>query len=329
MTSPLQQIQLNVPLVDKEGRLTQYWVEFFTNLYTRVGGPVAQTNVQLAASIGSGGQGGPTPYFITEDSVDDMGMVVPGQPGPAGNPGATGPSGPAGFGMDGSDGDDGFPIPGPQGPQGNPGAAGASGTNGPAVYLEADLIEPDVFLVPGPAGATGSSGAAGAQGPTGPAVYLEAPEADDQIVIPGPAGSAGATGAQGPQGPAAYFVFDNSLDVDADSAAISAGSSTVQQNTPLTLAKLSTVTGITYTMGALDGTLIFNTTAACTVTLLPASAYPGRVLMAKNIAAFAITSASSNVVPLSTATAGTAFLAGAAGTFALFQSDGTNWVQIL
>jgi hypothetical protein len=163
-------------------------------------------------------------------------------------------------------------------------------------------------------------------------VYLEAPDADEPLFHLGSQGPSGTTGAQGPVGPAAYFSYDLSGDIDLDSTSVSVGtanSAFLSSPGPLTLAKPSTVTTAAYTMAALDSTLIFNTAAACTVTLLTASSWPGRILFAKNIAAFAITSASANVVPLNSATAGTAFLAGTAGTFAMFQSDGNNWNQIL
>jgi hypothetical protein len=46
----------------------------------------------------------------------------------------------------------------------------------------------------------------------------------------------------------------------------------------------------------------------------------------KTIAAQTVVSASSNVVPANSATAGTAILAASAGAWALLVSDGTNWV---
>jgi hypothetical protein len=55
--------------------------------------------------------------------------------------------------QDGDDGNDG--APGVAGSAGVAGAAGAQGPIGPAVYLEADIIEPDMFVVPGPQGPQG------------------------------------------------------------------------------------------------------------------------------------------------------------------------------
>lgn len=88
-----------------------------------------------------------------------------------------------------------------------------------------------------------------------------------------------------------------------------------------------TNTAATYTQLASDNTIIFNTTATCTVTLLTPSTVPGQMLYLKNIAAQSVVSASSNVVALASATASTAlFSAATAGKFTILQSDGTNWV---
>ena len=54
-----------------------------------------------------------------------------------------------------------------------------------------------------------------------------------------------------------------------------------------------------------------------------------KVLFIKNITATAVISATANVVPLGSATAGTAILAATAGKFAMLQSDGTNWVTMM
>lgn len=81
-----------------------------------------------------------------------------------------------------------------------------------------------------------------------------------------------------------------------------------------------------YTVVDSDLYLIFNGSASITVTLPTASSWPGREINLKTIAAFTVISASSNVVPLDTATAGTAILAATAGKWARLVSDGTNWV---
>jgi len=81
-----------------------------------------------------------------------------------------------------------------------------------------------------------------------------------------------------------------------------------------------------YSMIATDSSLIFNGTASSILTLQAASSYTGRILYVKTIAAFTVDSASANVVPLGSSTAGTAILAATAGKWAMLQSDGTNWV---
>lgn len=68
--------------------------------------------------------------------------------------------------------------------------------------------------------------------------------------------------------------------------------------------------------------------ANVTVTLPSGSAYIGRVVNIKNLSGtYTVISASSNVKPVSSATAGTAILAATAGKWAkLVCEDGTNWV---
>jgi hypothetical protein len=83
----------------------------------------------------------------------------------------------------------------------------------------------------------------------------------------------------------------------------------------------------TYTVSEYDRFLVFNTTAACTVTLPAAASFSGREITLKQIAAFAVNSASSNVQPLTSVTAGTAILTGA-GKYAVLVSNGTNWIVV-
>ena len=94
---------------------------------------------------------------------------------------------------------------------------------------------------------------------------------------------------------------------------------------PISIKSPSTVTAATYTVASTDSSLIFSTNN-CTVTMPSAVTYPGRILHVKKISAITVSSASSNIVPLSTATAGTAILSASAGKWAMLQSDGTNWV---
>jgi hypothetical protein len=97
----------------------------------------------------------------------------------------------------------------------------------------------------------------------------------------------------------------------------------------LGVAYQAAITASTYSAGATETSLIFNTTATCTLTLPAASTYPGRILFLKTIAAFAINSASSNVAPLGSATLGTAILAATVGKFAMLQSNGTSWTIMM
>jgi hypothetical protein len=66
--------------------------------------------------------------------------------------------------------------------------------------------------------------------------------------------------------------------------------------------------------------------STCTVTLPTAASWTGRQLTFKNMQAQTLVSASSNVVPLDSTSAGTAILLDVIGNWATLVSDGTNWV---
>lgn len=103
----------------------------------------------------------------------------------------------------------------------------------------------------------------------------------------------------------------------------------IPQWLPLFAAQVpTTVNAATYTILVTDFSLRITTTN-CTLTLPAASAYPGRILNLSTITANSLTSASGNVIPLGSSTAGTAILAATAGKFAMLQSDNTNWVTLM
>jgi hypothetical protein len=82
-----------------------------------------------------------------------------------------------------------------------------------------------------------------------------------------------------------------------------------------------------FTVADTENLLINNkASTACVVTLPAASAWLGRRIVIKTIQALAVTSASSNVVPLAGGAAGTALVTGTAGAWAEIVSDGTNWI---
>lgn len=83
-----------------------------------------------------------------------------------------------------------------------------------------------------------------------------------------------------------------------------------------------------FTVDANDYSFRITPTAAMVVTLPDPATNTGRVLKFINKAAFAITSASANVLPKSSNTAGTALLAGTAGAWCELQSNGTAWETI-
>ena len=99
-------------------------------------------------------------------------------------------------------------------------------------------------------------------------------------------------------------------------------------NGAMALRAPSTVNAAAYTVAATDSSLRFTTTN-CTVTLPAAASFTGRILYLNTITANSVTSASSNVIPLGSNTAGTAIFAATAGKFAMIQSDGTNWITMM
>jgi hypothetical protein len=66
--------------------------------------------------------------------------------------------------------------------------------------------------------------------------------------------------------------------------------------------------------------------STCIVTLPTAASYIGRTLTFKNMQPQTLVSASSNVVPIDSTTAGTAILLDVVGNWATMVSDGANWV---
>ena len=81
-----------------------------------------------------------------------------------------------------------------------------------------------------------------------------------------------------------------------------------------------------FTLADTENWIICNGTATITATLPAASTQVGREISLKNIAAFTVVSASSNIVPLAGGAAGTAILPATAGAWAKLVSDGTSWV---
>ena len=82
-----------------------------------------------------------------------------------------------------------------------------------------------------------------------------------------------------------------------------------------------------YTITGTDTWIINNKTGSTfTLTFPAASAWPGRYITVKNMQAQSVVSATSNIVPIDSTTAGTAILVNAIGNWATLVSDGTNWV---
>jgi hypothetical protein len=82
-----------------------------------------------------------------------------------------------------------------------------------------------------------------------------------------------------------------------------------------------------YTITNTDTWIINNkASTALTLTFPAASLWTGRSITVKNMQALAVNSASSNIVPIDSTSAGTAILLGVVGNWATLVSDGTNWV---
>ena len=81
-----------------------------------------------------------------------------------------------------------------------------------------------------------------------------------------------------------------------------------------------------FTLADSENFVVCNGAGSITVTFPTASANTGRVVWIKTIAAQTVVSASSNVKPINSGTAGTAILAASAGAWAMLVCDGTDWV---
>lgn len=82
-----------------------------------------------------------------------------------------------------------------------------------------------------------------------------------------------------------------------------------------------------FTLADTESWIINNKSGStCVVTLPTPSVYTGRQVTFKNMQAQLLVSASSNVVPLDSTSAGTAILLDVVGNWATIVSDGTNWV---
>ena len=80
-----------------------------------------------------------------------------------------------------------------------------------------------------------------------------------------------------------------------------------------------------FSLADTENWLIVNKGSSCTVTLPAASSWTGREFTIKTIQAFAVVSASSNVIPRIGGAAGTAILPATDGAWATLVSNGTTW----
>ena len=108
----------------------------------------------------------------------------------------------------------------------------------------------------------------------------------------------------------------------------SAGAGTPTWTTPVVNTVSAPVTKTAnFTVADGEAWLINNKSGStCTVTLPAAASWIGRQLIFKNMQPQTLVSASSNVVPLDSTSAGTAILLDVVGNWATMVSDGANWV---
>lgn len=82
-----------------------------------------------------------------------------------------------------------------------------------------------------------------------------------------------------------------------------------------------------FTLAVTESWVINNKSGStCTVTMPAPSTYTGRQVTFKNMQPQLLVSASSNVVPIDSTSAGTAILLNVVGNWATMVSDGTNWI---
>jgi hypothetical protein len=102
--------------------------------------------------------------------------------------------------------------------------------------------------------------------------------------------------------------------------------STIGSQKAVKQAPVTAIKTADYTLTDTDRYIIVNGSGAVTLTLPNAASWPGREIFVKTIAAQAVNSASSNVKPAASNTAGTAIVTGTAGLNCMMVSDGSHWV---
>ena len=133
----------------------------------------------------------------------------------------------------------------------------------------------------------------------------------------------------GTAGTISHFLEDNTI-YTAGGGDLFAYSGTVT-DLRLQTARRSTPSIITTATGAsvpYTDTYIFNYAGTVTFTLESAATFVGREVMVRTIQAQAVNSASSDVVPRTSATPGTAILPATLGAWVILKSDGTNWQAV-
>jgi hypothetical protein len=123
----------------------------------------------------------------------------------------------------------------------------------------------------------------------------------------------------------------NLVFVDASTDRVGIGTATptakLQVNGSFAITAPVTVT-TNYTVADNVTFIISNRGSSNTITLPAAASSTGRILIISTIQAFAVISASSNVVPREGGSASTPILPATDGAWALLVCDGTNWIEM-
>lgn len=153
----------------------------------------------------------------------------------------------------------------------------------------------------------------------------------DDVIIHGNTIEGGSTaniGIVGNAGAVTNFIEDNSIfSGGADLYAVTGTTNGLKLKSAKHVPPITISAGTGATEPDTD-TYIFDNAGTVTFTLPTAATYPGREFMLRTIQAQAVNSASSNVVPRTSATAGTSILPATDGAWAILKSDGTNWQTV-
>lgn len=83
-----------------------------------------------------------------------------------------------------------------------------------------------------------------------------------------------------------------------------------------------------YTVASNDYSIICNGSGTITITLPVAYQNAGRVIYIKTVSPYSVVSIGNNVCPINSLTASSFILSNVRGSWAMLQSDGSNWITL-